>query len=248
MFLPGSRAHQVLYSSGHPVVGHLFEVDVHTIASNNHFSFVLRSNDEGRVDLGALFEVVSVSALGYVFPVSTHFTSPSCSQIVVPHVKQGTIFIPADLITNEMFPQFSCFMNHVMCRSDSQNVICSVPDAIRSSERNGVVVNLPLPGLYVVRLYCREGVRDISMRVVEAASGCDLLSLNEGAKCELFEPVVPIDCRISSIARQDHDLVVTVVGSVATYEKMQLSVWFCNSFPLGTNFTGQIYFAFLCCN
>jgi hypothetical protein len=225
-------------------VGHLFEVVVHTIASNKHFSFVLRSNHEGRVDLGVLFEVVSISALGYVFPVSTHFISPSCSQIVVPHVAQGTIFIPADLIANELFPQFSCFMNHVMCRSDSRNVIFCVPDAIRSSERNGVVINVPLPGLYIVRLYCREGVRDISMRVVEAAAGSGMLSLDEGAKCELFQPVVPIDCRISSIACQDHNLLVTVAGSAATYEKMKLSVWLCNSFPLGTNFTGQTHLPF----
>ncbi len=199
----------------------------------------MKSNDEGRVDLGALFEVASISALGYVFPVSTQFISSSCYEIVVPHVNDGTVFIPANLLSTDLFPQLFCPMNHVTRRSESEHVICSLPDAIRSSDRNGAVINLPPPGVYVVRLYCREGVRDIPLKVIEAIAGCNLLSLNEGASCELRESFAPVDCRISGITCQDMNLVVSVAGSHSDFKKMKLSVWFCNCFPIGSNFDGM---------
>ena len=199
----------------------------------------MKSNHEGRVDLGALSDVISINALGYVFPVSTKFISSSSSEIVVPYVKDGTVFIPANLRPIDLFPQLLCPMNHVTCRSESQiYAVCNLYDAIRSSEKNGALINLPPPGLYVIRLYCREGVRDIAMRVIEAIAGCNLLSLNEGTSCELFEPIVPIDCRISSITCQDKNLVVSVAGSHANFEKMNLRVWLCNCFPLGSTFEG----------
>ncbi len=199
----------------------------------------MKSNDKGRVDLGALFEVTSISALGYVFPVSTQFISSSCHEIVVPHAIDGTVFIPANLLSTDLFPQLLCPVHQVMSRSESGHVICSLPDAIRSCETNGAVINLPPPGVYVVRLYCREGVRNIPLRVIEAISGCDLLSLNEGASCELREPFAPVDCRISSITCQDKNLVISVAGSHSEFKKMRLSVWLCSCFPIGTNFDGM---------
>jgi len=201
----------------------------------------LKSNHEGRVDLGALSEVTSVYALGYVFPVSTQFISSTSSEIVVPYVKDGTVFVPANLLPVDLFPQLLCPLNHVVRRNESQiYAVQSLPDAIRSSDKNGAVINVPLPGLYVIRLYCCQGVRDVAMRVIEATAGRKLLSLNEGASCELFEPVVPVDCRISSITCEDKTLVVSVSGSQANFEKMNLSVWFCNCFPLGSTFDGSL--------
>ncbi len=208
----------------------------------------MKSNHEGRVDLGALSEVTSVYALGYVFPVSTQFISSSSSEIVVPYVKDGTVFVPANLLPIDLFPQLLCPMNHVMRRNQSQiYAVHSLPDAIRSSDKNGAVINLPLPGLYVIRLYCCQGVRDVAMRVIEPIAGCNLLSLNEGTSCELFEPVVPVDCRISSITCKDKNLVVSVAGSQANFEKMNISVWFCNSFPLGSTFDGLLLSACQVC-
>lgn len=180
----------------------------------------------------------AVSALGYVFPVSTQFITPTCTNVVVPHVKGGTVFIPANLISSDLLPQLACPINHVILRSESHNVISSLSDAICSSDKNGAMIKLPPPGLYTVRLYCREGVRDVSMRVITACAGSDLLFLNEGAACEFLEPVIPMDCRIDSIRCQDSRLLVATSGSSAFVTKMKIHAWFCHSFPLGSNFTG----------
>jgi hypothetical protein len=187
--------------------------------------------------LGLLFEVCTVYALGYVFPVSTQFIT-TCTKVVAPYVKDGTVFIPANLISSDLLPQLACPINHVFLRSESHNVISSLPDAICSSEKNGVMVKLPPPGLYIVRLYCRDGARDVSMRVMSACAGNDLLFFNEGAGCEFLEPVIPIDCRISSMKCQDSRILVTTSGSSAIFKKMKIHAWFCHSFPLGSNFTG----------
>ncbi len=208
----------------------------------------MKSNHEGRVDLGALSEVTSVNALGYVFPVSTQFISSSSSEIVVPYVKDGTVFVPANLLPIDLFPQLLCPLNHVVRRDESQiYAVHNLSDAIRSSDKNGAVINVPLPGLYVIRLYCCQGVRDVALRVIEASAGFNLLSLNEGTSCELFEPVVPVECRISSITCEDKTLVVSVAGSQAYFEKMNLSVWFCNCFPLGSTFEGPLPSACVFC-
>ena len=230
---------QVLYSSGHPVRGHSFEVVVRTFASKSPFSFNLKSNEDGRIDLGKLSGVVSIAALGYVFPVTTHFISAACDRVVVPHIEGSTVFIPANLITAELLPQLTCSMHHIVQCSESGQVIASLSSAIQSSERRGIVVTVPSPGQYTLRMFCCDGVRNVSMVVAAPASACDFVSLNTGSTCELLEPVVPVDCRISSIQCRDNNLVVAVAGSSTMFEKMKVCVWFCSSFPLGENLSGQ---------
>lgn len=228
----------VLYCSGHPVAGHSFEILVSTIASKNPFSFNLKSDQDGRVDLGALRGVKSVSALGFVFPVTTQHITPTCDRVVVPYRRDGTVFLPANLISPDLFTLFEGSMHQVLHRS-GYSVIATLPHAIRSSESNVVVINIPPPGLYSVRLLCSEVMREISMKVASSAAGSDFLSLYQGVECEVLQPFVPSDCRFKGIDSEGSNLVVAVDGSNAVFGKMSINVWLCNSFPLVTCRTGN---------
>ena len=211
-----------------------------TFASKTSFSFNLKSDQDGRVDLGALHGVKTICALGYLFPVATRHISSKIDRIVVPHTADGTVFIPANMIPPDSFPQLEGTMNRVVHSSERQLVISSLPHGIRSCERNGVIINTPPPGLYSVHLLCYEGLSKVSLQVVAPAASGSCLSVNQGITCEIVEPSVPIDCRIKSIKCQDSNLVVAAQGSASAFEKMNITVWFCRSFPLGVKFSGTI--------
>jgi hypothetical protein len=182
-----------------------------------------------------LVGVRSISALGYVMSTISQFIT-SADTCVIPHVRDGTVFIPANLISSQLLSP----MHHVVMISDRTNdVIACLPQAFCSFENNGVVLKVPSPGAYRVVLYCNEGVRRISMRVVAPSATGDYLSVNEGISCELLQPVVPVQCRLSSIKCRDGCLVVGVEGSKATFGTMKIGVWFCCTFPLGDSLLGK---------
>jgi len=141
---------QVLYSTGHPVAGHPFEIVVRTIFAKSAFKYNLKSDGGGRVELGALAGVQSIAALGYVMPVMSQFISSSCTSIIIPHVKDGTVFIPANLISRELVQLSAPVHNCISINEHHKNIAC-LPHAFRSVESNGVVMNVPPPGKCHIR-------------------------------------------------------------------------------------------------
>ena len=182
----------------------------------------------------------SMSALGYVIPVTLQFVSSACDQFVIPYTKDGTVFIPANLISPELLPQLAGPMHQVSCVSTrSRHTIASLPHAFRLCESNGVVLNVPPPGSYSVVLYCTDRVRKLSLKVVAPGASADFLCVTDGIACELLEPCVPVECRISSVKCQDGNLAVGVAGPQSQFKNMKIDVWFCNSFPLGDTLTSS---------
>ena len=167
-------------------------------------------------------------------PVTAQFIASSCSSIVVPHVKDGTVFIPANLIARELLPQLSTPMHHVVSINEHFMNIACLPQPFRAIDSNGIVLNVPPPGKYQIFLYCIEGLRRVSMQVVApGASVNEFLSATEGIACELLQPLVPDDVRLGTVTCRDGSLVVGVKGERAKFNNTKIGVWFCSSFPLG---------------